>query len=113
MRVVDRKTFLTLPEGVVYAKGPKWAPGGLLFKGQSLENDWFCLNPCWVSARDSGEAVDHLDAMLEQGTSFPMEDAYGRDGYFDDNEVFLIFERADLKTLRHLIDAAITGERWK
>lgn len=107
MRVVDRKTFLTLPAGTIYCKGDRWAFEGLCIKGDSLENDWTYLDPAWASARDSGEAADLLECSLEAGSSFNCEDAYGRDGFFDSENIFLIFEKADLLFLRSLIDQAI------
>lgn len=107
MRVVNRKTFLTLSVGTIYCKGSQWAFDGLCIKDDSLDNDWIYLNPAWPSAHDSGEAMDLLERSLETGSSFPCEDAYGRDGSFDDKDVFLIFERADLEALRTHIDRAI------
>lgn len=107
MRVVDRKTFLTLPADTVYCKGVQWAFDGLCVKADSLENDWIYLNPAWASAHDSGEAMDLLERSLETGSSFECEDAFGRDGCFDDKDVFLIFEKKDLLQLRGYIDRAI------
>jgi hypothetical protein len=108
MRVVNRKTFLTLPAGTIYCKGVQWAFDGLCIKDDSLENDWIYLDPAWAAARDSGEATDLLEKSLETGASFAGEDAFGRDGCFDDKDVFLIFEADDLKALRVHIDRAIS-----
>lgn len=107
MRVVNRKTFLTLPAGTIYCKGAPWAFNGLCIKADSLESDWVYLDMAWPSAHDSGEASDLLDRSLETGTSFPCDDSFGRDGCFDDKNVFLIFEKDDLLTLRSYIDRAI------
>jgi hypothetical protein len=108
MRVVNRTDFLKLPAGTIYCKGTPWAFDGLCIKGDSLPNDWTFLDPAWPSAFDSGEAADLLDKSLADGSSFAGEDAYGRDGCFDDREVFLIFEKDDLLALRSRIDAALT-----
>lgn len=108
MRVVNRETFLKLPAGTVYAKGVPWSFNSLCFKGESLGNDWYEHDPAWVEANDSGEAFDRLERMLHQGASYPMEDAEGRDGLFDADAIFLIFEKADLEKLRGLIDNAIS-----
>lgn len=107
MRVVDRKTFLTLPAGTIYCKGVQWAFEGLCIKGDSLTNDWIYLDPAWPSAIDSGAAFDLLDKSLADGSSFTGQDAYGRDGCFDDTEIMLIFERADLIAMRARIEAAL------
>lgn len=106
-RVVDRKTFLTLPPGTIYAKGVKWAFDGLAIKGESLENDWYYVQPAWVDADDSEEALDRLEAMLEHGHSYSIETAEGRDGYFDADAVFLVLEQSDLKILSGWVTAAL------
>lgn len=108
MRVVDRKTFLTLLPGTVYCKGVQWAFDSISVKGDSLSNDWFYLNPAWPDALDSGEAVLLLEQSLREGISFQCETAEGRDGCFDNDAVFLIFECEDLLVLRALIDTALT-----
>lgn len=107
MRVVDRKTFLTLPAGTIYCKGVRWAFEGLCIKDDSLGNDWIYLDPAWPSAHDSGEAVDLLEGSLETGSSFPCEDDMGRDGCFTEDAVFLIFEKDDLMSLRDHVNAAL------
>lgn len=107
MRAVNRKTFLSLPAGTIYCKGVRWAFDGLCIKDDSLENDWIYLDPAWPSSHDSGEACDILETSLATGSSFPCEDAMGRDGCFTDDAVFLIFEKDDLLALRSYIDRAI------
>jgi hypothetical protein len=107
MRVVDRKSFLALPPGTIYCKGVRWAFDAMCIKDDSLENDWIYLNMAWPSARDSGAAVDLLDKSLETGSSFACEDAFGRDGCFDDDAVFLIFEMDDLLALKNRVETAI------
>lgn len=107
MRVLNRADFLKSPAGTIYAKGVQWAFEGLSIKADTLGNDWVCLEPAWVSAHDSGEAFDRLEQMLHNGASFPAEDSFGRDGYFDDGAIFLVFERGDLETLQSHILAAL------
>lgn len=111
MKIVDRKTFLDLPEGTIFASGKRWVFGGLCVKGESLifdtGNDYTFNDPHWVDADDSGEAIDRLEEMLQNGVSYPMEDAYGRDGCFESEEIYMIFETDDLVKLRSYIDTAI------
>lgn len=108
MRVVNRMTFLTLPAGTIYCKGVEWAFDSLSIKGDSLANDWFYLDLSWPSAFDTGEALGHLGRSLESGSSFACEDAETRDGGYDEDAVFLIYEKDDLLTLRKYIDAALS-----
>lgn len=107
MRVVDRKTFLALPAGTVYCKGARWAFDSICIKDDSLGNDWVYLNMAWPNANDSGEAFELLEQSLATGASFRCEEDFGRDGCFNDDAVFLIFEADDLLALRSRIDAAL------
>lgn len=110
MRVYRRAEFLKLPAGTMYAKGEPWALGSLNIKGDTVWNnqDWATMDPCWVSGQDTGECRSRLEAMLEDGASFPMETEYTRDGCFDESEVFLVFEADDLLKLRKFVDEAIS-----
>jgi hypothetical protein len=110
MRVVDRKTFLALPEGTIYAKGKEWFFGGLSVKYDTTDyGDWWSLDPCWIDSKtgDLGEVVDLLEAMLKDGKSEPMETAISRDGLFQEGALFLVFERGDLMKLREFLDKAV------
>lgn len=107
MRVVNRKTFLSLPVGTIYCKGFEWTFESLCVKGETLEfNDWFLLDPSWID-EDSSTCFESLGEMLERGTSRPMQDTICRDGCYDDGAIFLVFEKADLHKLREMIDTAI------
>ena len=107
MRIYNRKDFLALPPGTMYAKGEPWAFNCLSIKADNLGNDWVCLNIPWVDARSSEEAVERLEDMLHNGSSYPLDEDYGRDGTFDDREVFFVFELDDLVKLKGWIDNAI------
>jgi hypothetical protein len=110
MKIVDRAAFLDLPEGTVYAKGEPWAFGSLSIKGESVANrDWWYLDPCWVEAEDSNQAFDRLDEMRTTGASYPMESAVSRDGLFDQDAIFMVFERDDLLKLKDMVDTAIAA----
>lgn len=109
MRIYRRKEFLALPAGTAYCKGKEFVFEGLTFKGEGygMANDWFVFDPAWVDGQDSGECLHRLDEMLQAGASYPMQDSICRDGLYDDDAIFLVFERADLMKLREHIDAAI------
>ena len=113
MKVLTREAFLRMPVGTAYCKGKRWYFDELAFKGDTCFSDdgrpidWFALNPAWVDGEDSNECFDRLEDMLANGTSYPMQDSIGRDGCFDDEDLFLVFEKDDLAKLREWIDAAI------
>ncbi len=100
MRVYNRKDFLALPAGTLYCAGVEWAFNELGVKGDTWPpNDFIKLGLQWVEAQGSTEATDRLDAMLKTGASFPLQQSYGRDGGFDQDEVYLVYEPADLDAL--------------
>jgi hypothetical protein len=110
MKVYRRKDFLQLPAGVLFCKGKPWYWETPCIKGDTLENttvgDFLECGFCWVDANDSGEAFDRLNLMLETGASFPMEEAYGRDGMYDEEDLFLVFEKADIAELMRVFAIA-------
>lgn len=119
MRLYSRKEFLDLPKGVIFCKGKPWCFESLMVKGETLTDgadvpiDFACRDLCLIEmGADSGEYFRRLDGMLSEGRRYPLETGYGRDGCFDDDEVFLVYEAADLKELRNVVDAAcVSWER--
>lgn len=114
MRVFNRRDFMKLPAGTAFCKGKRWCFDSITFKGETLFGrdgeaiDWLETNPAWVDGKDSGECFDRLEEMLAAGVSYPMQDSDCRDGRFNDDDIFLVFDRVDLLTLRNLVDVAIS-----
>ena len=107
MKIYNRQDFLKLPPGVVYCSGRPYAFGTLSVKADTLgTNDFVRLGLGWIDSYDSGQAGERLDEMLATGASYPMDECYGRDGGFDDEEVFLVFEAADLRKLIQMFTEA-------
>lgn len=113
MRIYRRSEFMTLPAGIIYCKGKPWHFDGLCIKGETIVHgdgmagDWCYCNPAWVDAHDSGEAAYRLEEMLATGASWPCEKDDSRDGCFDEDDIFLIFEAGDLMWLEERIKDAI------
>lgn len=108
MKILTRGNFMKMPEGTIFAKGNPWYFDDLSIKAQSIDEDFVCMSLVDIGADDSGEWFSRLNEMLETGASYPfVNDNYGRDGCFDEEEIFLVFERDDLMKLRDLIDGAI------
>lgn len=112
MRVVDRAGFLALPAGTVYAKIPqKWIVGDICVKaGNCGDNDWFYESFDWVDAGDSNEAVRRLDEMADSGASYPVQKGAGRDGLFDPDDLFLIYEPDDVAYIAGRLTGAISAD---
>jgi hypothetical protein len=115
MRIYTRREFLKLPEGTVYASGKEWYFEGPKIKGKTIwfddiENDihdFYEQDFNWVEGKDSGECFDRLADMLATGSSYPMQNSICRDGMFDPDDLFLVYEKADLEILKAYIEEAI------
>lgn len=105
MVIVDRKTFLALPAGVVYSKYEPCVFGALEIKGDSTPSteprDFFSQQIAdAVDASGSDDMSNILFAAEKTGGSFSMDlDCEGRDGLYDEEQLFAVWERDDVKEL--------------
>lgn len=107
MRIYTRTDFMKLPAGTMYLKGSRWNFSDLEIKADTLGNDWVALSPFWPDGNSSEDCFNKLDDMLERGTSEPMNTGYGRDGCFNDDDLFLVLEKADIELLKAYCDEAL------
>ena len=101
MNIVNRDTFIKLPEGTVFTE---WVPdwfGTLKIKGQSITwpdqegNDYVELELVDVDASSSDSRWDILDRAVTSGESVPMSfEESGRNGCFEDDQLYAVREMA-------------------
>lgn len=113
MHLVDRKTFLTLPAGTVYAKYINHECGSTAIKQATVaDNDW-TYTPLdtlsFIDAEDDGDLFNLL-LELEPGASIDteMENSY-RDGLFDKEDKFLIYSQDDVKKVIDLLTQTLAS----
>ena len=102
MRIVDRATFLAMPAGTLFAKYAPCYYGEIAIKEDSLENDFIyqSLLPNFTDTTDSGDWADALDQMETAGASHALDyDRCARDGFFDADQLFAVFEPHDTAAL--------------
>ncbi len=104
MKIINKKEFLKLPDGVVYCKGKRWYWEQICVKSKSYDNDWRYLMFDQIPSHDSGEGLANQERMLETGESMPIQITDVRDGSFEDDDIFLIYETEDLKILREYFE---------
>ena len=117
MKVYHRKDFMQLPEGTIYSKGKPWYFEGISVKGETLLGedgpcDWICLGLEWIEARNEDEQWFRLDKMLTEGVSYSMNESYGRDGCFDNDDIFLVFEKEDLLKVKEFVEKAVEVKHY-
>lgn len=97
MRIVDRKTFLALPAGVLYHKTKPCYFGDIAIKYGTWGNDW--VEQSFPYFQEEFQLFDAYD-RLDKGESLTLDvDRSGRDGLYEENEKFLIYEEKDIRIL--------------
>lgn len=112
MYIVDRKAFIAMPAGTVYQKYEPCCFGPINIKAESCGDiDWFyevgidC--PDFEEATDTGALFEIFD-KLEQGEHIPTN--FGvtcRDGLFDQEQLFAIWEPDDVRGLIGRFEATL------
>ena len=110
MKIVNREEFLKLEEPVLYLKCDKNGnpESGLCIKYNTMGND-FCNLDLHLHIRKSGsnescadcsEEHDVLDNALMNNESFEYDYTMtGRDGLYDNHQLFIIYEKVDMLSL--------------
>lgn len=105
MRIVDRKAFLSLPSGTVYAKAetpPAYDFGPIEIKGETVAGvDFYSqrLIGNFEGTSDSDDWFDAYDAMVAGEARKPNFEIEGRDALFDDGQLFAVFDDEDVQRL--------------
>ena len=110
MKIVSRTEFLKMKPGTVYSLYKPCIFGALEIKEKSYENDWLYQDIVdAIECDDSGDLTDRLFDAQENGSSLDIDfDCLSRDGLFDDDQLFAVWERKDvvalIERLRQTID---------
>lgn len=116
MRIVDRATFLAMPAGTVYAKYEPYLFDHLAIKGDTwphgndpIRSDFLYQSVTHSFDRaDSTDFGDVLDRATAGGT-VPMDfDTTARDGLFDEEQLFAVWDRHDVEALITRLRKALT-----
>lgn len=113
MQLVDRKMFLTLPSGTVYAKYEPCLCEEICIKYDTIgDNDWgyAALDTIsFIDAKNSNEKVDTLLDM-KNGDSIKTDigaNAIFRDGLFNKDQQFMVYSQDEIKNLIALLTKAL------
>ena len=107
MKIIDRKGFLGLPAETLFSKYEPSIFDPLEIKGDSLifnpdGSGDFCSQQIHdaIDSHSSGDFGNKLDDALELGKSLTMDfDCQGRDGCFDQDQLFAVWEKKDVVAL--------------
>ena len=109
MRIVNRKEFLSLPEETLFSKYEPCCFEPILIKGETLANDFIfqSINDA-IKWGDPEEFSDVLFKAEKSGDSFDIDlDCTERDGMFDEDQLFAVWEKKDLAQLIDRLNTAL------
>jgi hypothetical protein len=121
MRIVSRKDFLLMPAGTVFMKFPAQPKDGSInlgnkemisIKEETIGEDFVVqdLFPFFEGIEDDVEWADTMVAMLKGEPSPPVDyDCAGRDGLFDKEQLFLVWDKIDLERMIERLKAALVS----
>lgn len=101
MRIISLDRFRELPAGTIYCKYAPQYFGELEIKGDTLDSDFVCAPLCGLVESESSNEMHYiLDSAEKTGDSFKFDlDGYGRDGLYEDKQLFAIYETDDIVQL--------------
>ncbi len=113
MKIVDRKTFLAMPAGTLFSKYEPEVFGELCIKDESMpEINDFIYQEIVNSIKCNGSFDMHLilNDAEKKGTSFQLDfDCTSRDGLFDSDQLFAVWEQNDVKALIDRLQEALNS----
>lgn len=116
MRIINREEFLALPANTVYTKYVPCVFGELAIKGDSIKHDNGVAADFFtqeitnaVDTKSSDEMHKILLCATDFGESFDMEfKSEGRDGTFDIEQLFAVWEKKDIEALINRLNLTLT-----
>lgn len=113
MKLLNKKEFLKLPEGTVYFEKVKAENacyfGHLFIKGETLQPDDYyeidLISPD-LSPNSHSEGYECFD-KLNKGETLNIDFNYGgRNGLYDDTDMYYVLDKEDVKSLIDVITEA-------
>ena len=115
MRIVDRQTFLAMPEGTVFAKydpsiirEPMVKCDSIAIRGELKDFRYVGLTD-QVDCSGSFERDGIMDLAEIEGTPFALHfNTQSRDGLFDADQLFAVWDRDDVEGLISRLQMSLT-----
>ena len=110
MKILNLEEFRAMPEGTVFMKYEPCVFEDLQVKGETWETDFTAANiTYWPDCTGSEDFSDKLFLAQEEGRSVLLDfDCYGRDGCFDKNQLFAVYDKRDIETLIYKLNKCLT-----
>jgi len=107
MKVLNRKEFLALPSGVLFSNFEPCYFQEIRVKLQTSGNDFIYQDINSAIKCDSSEEFNEkMFEATEKGTELEMDfECAGRDGMFDADQLFAVWNKDDVKSLIKLLES--------
>ena len=107
MRILNREEFFEMPENTLYSKYEPCNMQAMEIKGKTIKGfqgepiDWFMQRIHDSIECDSSEQFsERLFLAQEEGVGIDMDfNIQGRDGCFDEKQLFAVWEKDDVRML--------------
>lgn len=110
MKIVNREEFLKLHSGILFSEYEPCAFYGLFIKQESTNhNDYY--ETALIGNVDYDSSEDFVDVLLaaqENKTSVKLDfDCCGRNGMYDDNQLYAVYEKEDIEGLINVLKQCV------
>jgi hypothetical protein len=113
MKILNRKEFLALENDVLFSKYEPCSFQNICIKHQTLPSNDFVYQQI-VDAIESESSDDWANKLFnaeKEGISVAMDFNFaGRDGCFDDEQLFAVWENADVLALIEKLKTLVTAK---
>lgn len=98
MKIVNLETFRSLPNGTVFSKYEPCYFDGLKIKVDTWDSDFLYQDLIGnIDADSTEDFTEKCDSASEDGNSIPLDfQCSQRDGLFEKNQLFAVYEKDDL-----------------
>lgn len=108
MKIVNLEKFRELPAGIIFAKYDPCVFRELRIKGDTWEVDFLEAGLLWVDCTSGTNMEEILTDAEHKGTSFKLDpECYGRDGMFEKDQLFAVYEKEDIQQLVSLLNKSL------
>jgi hypothetical protein len=112
MKIITRAEMLKMPVGTVYSRYEPCVFSELYVKADdagNYENDWLYDALIGAVKTNSSEEFIEKCELMEKGESHDVDfESTGRDGLFDDEQLYAIYEKVDVEKLIARLQLALT-----
>lgn len=106
MRIVSKTELLAMPKGTPFAEyhPTRWPDRFSIFAGPTgYGEDFWYRDICHPQNDETGQLLDRQGEMAEKGARYPVETTMAREGFFDLDMRYVVWEPEDVARIINLL----------